>query len=98
MLLIPFVENSFKHGVSLSTKSFIRIRVSAERDGLRFSIRNSIHSEGSPDRISGEGLGLRNIKRRLELLYPAAHRLSVREEGGEFRIELTLGTIPEAER
>jgi len=98
MLLIPFVENSFKHGVSLSARSFIRIRVSAERDGLRFSIRNSVHSEGSPGGITGEGVGLRNIKRRLELLYPGAHRLSVREEGGEFGVELTLGTIPEAGR
>ena len=98
MLLVPFVENSFKHGVSLSARSFIRIRVSAERDGLRFSIRNSVHSEGSPGGTTGDGLGLRNIKRRLELLYPGAHRLSVREEGGEFRIELVLGTIAEAER
>jgi len=98
MLLIPFVENSFKHGISLSDRSFIRIRVSAERDGLRFSIRNSVHSGGSPGGITGAGLGLRNIKRRLELLYPGAHRLSVQEEGGEFRIELVLGTIPEAGR
>jgi len=96
MLLIPFVENSFKHGVSLSDRSFIRIRLSAERDSLRFSVRNSVHAGGSPRSDSGEGLGLRNIKRRLELLYPGAHKLSVREEGGEFLIELSLGTIPKA--
>jgi len=98
MLLVPFVENSFKHGVSLSAGSFIRIRLSAEHDGLRFSVRNSVHSGGSPRGIGGEGLGLRNIKRRLELLYPGAHSLSIREEGGEFRVDLTLGTILEAGR
>ncbi len=98
MLLIPFVENSFKHGISLSARSFIRIRLSAGREGLHFSIRNSVHTGGSSGAITGEGLGLRNIKRRLELLYPGTHRLSVLEEGGEFRIELTLTAIPEAGR
>jgi len=98
MLLVPFVENSFKHGVSLNDRSFIRIRVSAGRDGLRFSVRNSVHPGGPPQSDLGEGLGLRNIKRRLELLYPGAHGLSVREEGGEFRVELTLGEAPEAGR
>jgi len=96
MLLIPFVENSFKHGVSPSAKSFIRIHLSAWGDGLRFSIRNSVPPGATAGRDTGDGLGLRNIKRRLELLYPGAHRLSIREEGGEFRVELTLGTVPEA--
>ena len=98
MLLIPFVENSFKHGVSLSDRSFIRIRVSAGLDGLRFSVRNSVHSGGTPRGDAGEGLGLRNIRRRLELLYPGAHSLSVREEDGAFHVELTLRTMPKAGR
>ena len=98
MLLIPFVENAFKHGVSLNVRSFIRIRLSAGHGALHFSIRNSVPSGGPSGGSGGEGLGLRNIKRRLELLYPGAHRLSVREEGGEFRVELTLGRASEAGR
>ncbi len=98
MLLVPFVENAFKHGVRLGGRSFIRIRVSAGRDGLLFSVRNSVHPGGPPQSALGEGLGLRNITRRLELLYPGAHALSVRQEGGEFRVELTLGEAPEAGR
>ena len=98
LLLIPFVENSFKHGVSPSAKSFVRIHLSAGRGSLRFSVQNSVPPGAAPARDTGDGLGLRNVRRRLELLYPGTHQLTIREEDGEFRVELTLGTPAEASR
>jgi two-component system LytT family sensor kinase len=98
LLLFPFVENAFKHGISASSKSFIRIRLSACRGGVRFSVRNSIPPGAAQGHGSGDGLGLRNVRRRLELLYPGAHLLTVGEEDGEFRVELALGALPEADR
>jgi sensor histidine kinase YesM len=98
LLLIPFVENAFKHGISASVKSFIRIHLSAGRGGVRFSVRNSVPPGAAPGRGSGDGLGLRNVRRRLELLYPGTHQLTVGEKDGEFRVELTLGTPPEVGR
>jgi len=98
MLLIPFVENSFKHGVSPNAKSFVRIHLAAGSGSLRFSAGNSVPPGATPGRDTGDGLGLRNVRRRLELLYPGAHQLTIREEDGEFRVELTLGTLPEAGR
>ncbi|MDH4272421.1 MAG: hypothetical protein OEW18_10670 [Candidatus Aminicenantes bacterium] len=96
--MIPFVENSFKHGVSPSAKSFVRIHLSAGRGSLRFSVQNSVPPGAAPARDTGDGLGLRNVRRRLELLYPGTHQLTIREEDGEFRVELTLGTPAEASR
>lgn len=80
MLLIPFVENAFKHGISLENASFIELSLRAGVDGqLSFECRNSLHRQEAGKEPAGAiasgGIGLENVRRRLALLYPDGHFL-----------------------
>ena len=80
MLLIPFVENAFKHGISFKESSVIKIELVIKGDSLVFSVFNSKqHIEQSLER-GKSGIGLENLKRRLELLYPGTHELEIKED------------------
>jgi sensor histidine kinase YesM len=91
MLLIPFVENAFKHGISLQNPSHIEVALQIEGDTLYFDVHNSIHSrqENDPEKERG-GIGLENVKQRLNLLYPNRHELVIRENAREFFVHLTM--------
>lgn len=91
MLLIPFVENAFKHGISLQNPSHIKITLQTRGEMLYFDVHNSMHPkrEGDPEQRQG-GIGLPNVKQRLQLLYPAKHELIIRESAKEFFVHLTL--------
>ncbi|PRX54270.1 sensor histidine kinase [Flagellimonas meridianipacifica] len=78
LLLIPFVENSFKHGVSQSQgKSWVRILIQVSANQLSFQIENSIATptDSTPDLKSG--IGLENVRKRLNLIYPGAYQLDI---------------------
>ena len=90
MLLIPFVENAFKHGISLQELSFIHIHLYAGKSEVAFSVKNSNHDGKKINDTSDPGVGLRNVRRRLELLYPDAHHLTVRNTRRVFEINLIL--------
>lgn len=78
LILIPFVENSFKHGVSgRLTACWITIQLSVQGERLSFKVENSLPS--SQEDVMGykEGIGLKNVKRRLDLIYPEQHELKV---------------------
>ncbi|MGY4383850.1 two-component system LytT family sensor kinase [Pedobacter sp. UYP24] len=91
MVLIPFVENAFKHGISLNSPSHIKITLQTKGDKLFFDVNNSIHvkNENDPERLQS-GIGLRNVKERLALLYPNKHELIIRENATEFFVHLTI--------
>lgn len=91
MLLIPFVENAFKHGISLRRSSWINIRLACGNGPLRFEVRNSIHPQphNDPERTQS-GIGLQNVRERLALLYPGRHVLDIADNGFEFSIALTI--------
>lgn len=91
MLLILFVENAFKHGISFREPSQIRIRLESKDDMLFFRVDNSRHpkSENDPEKDKS-GIGLGNVKQRLLLLYPGKHELIIRETVREFFIHLTI--------
>jgi sensor histidine kinase YesM len=95
MILIPFVENAFKHGIGMVSDPIIEMDLRIEGNKLSFSVKNKITPEPASDKSEGSGIGLRNVQRRLELLYPDAHQLDIRDENGWFWIQLTL-TLPEA--
>jgi LytS/YehU family sensor histidine kinase len=91
MLLIPFVENAFKHGISLKYKSWIRITLHCKNDKLYFDVYNSTHAKSEQDPEKDQsGIGLLNVKQRLSLLYPERHELITRETSEEFFVHLTL--------
>lgn len=91
MLLIPFVENAFKHGISLIEKSWIEIRLECNENFISFEVRNSIHirTEGDTEKDKS-GIGLKNVEDRLRLLYADKHELQVRENGNEFIARLVI--------
>jgi LytS/YehU family sensor histidine kinase len=90
MLLIPFVENAFKHGISCYEPSFLKIDLRIDESKLHLSVKNSIHISRNPQSDLDSGLGLKNVRRRLELLYPDSHELKIRKEEKNFEIDLSL--------
>ena len=85
LLLIPFVENAFKH-VSHSGRNEIRINLSRTGKIFRMKVFNT--KEERP--AEAGGIGLKNVRRRLELLYPDRHELNIRETARTFEVELQL--------
>lgn len=91
MLLIPFVENAFKHGISLREPSHIKVSLQTREKELLFDVYNSIHPKtGNDPEKDKSGIGLENVKQRLQLLYPKRHELVIRESAKEFFIHLTV--------
>lgn len=79
MLLLPFVENAFKHGYRSSPLGYwIRIRASLTEKYFHFMIENSFHPDNLPG-FENKGIGLENVQRRLALLYPERHQLVIRQ-------------------
>lgn len=74
MLLITFVENAFKYGISSNEPCFIRIRLTQQHDTLRFEVENSVFER---DVKTSKQMGIENCRRRLSLLYPDRHRLQL---------------------
>lgn len=103
MLLIPFVENAFKHGVGHSGEPRIDIRLTMDREWMRFEVENTVFDPAGADggaddagpagKEEHSGLGLHNVITRLKLLYPDHHTLTIRNEGHLFHIILTLQLI-----
>lgn len=91
MLLIPFVENAFKHGISLQQPSYIKITLQTKESILYFDVSNSIYikADNDPEKLKS-GIGLENVKQRLSLLYVGKHELIIRESAKEFFVHLTL--------
>jgi LytS/YehU family sensor histidine kinase len=91
MILIPFIENAFKHGISLKEKSWIHIRLDCTDTTVSFEVRNSIHKRFETDSEKDKsGIGLKNVAERLKLLYPGKHELNVSEDKDEFIVKLTI--------
>lgn len=91
MLLIPFVENAFKHGISLRKPSLVRITLEVTDDVLHFDVQNSKNplKKNDPEKDKS-GIGLKNVQQRLELLYPRQHSLMIRENSKDFFVHLTI--------
>lgn len=90
MLLIPFVENAFKHGVGMVPQPFINIDVIVSNSNLEFTVKNKIGPESASEKDASTGIGLKNVQRRLDLIYPHAHHLTTSEKDGQFEVILKL--------
>lgn len=87
LVLIPFVENAIKHGVLDDPEMPVHIRLNIEGGELQFEVKNQ-RSDANKD--TATGIGLPNLRRRLELLYPERHTLQVGERGKQFSTLLRL--------
>jgi two-component system LytT family sensor kinase len=92
LILIPFVENSFKHlsHYSNDKKNEIEIDLSRQDGEMEFLVRNTTEGRQMHEGKNSGGIGLANVKRRLELLYPQRHQLNIWEEGGWFGVRLKI--------
>ena len=88
MLLIPFVENAFKYGLSSIVPTRIYIGLALSNDRLLLNVENDIVSM-LQDRVN-KGFGLETVKKRLALRYPGRHELLIREEDGVFMVRLEI--------
>lgn len=91
MLLIPFIENAFKHGISLREESHVRTSLELKQSLLYFDVFNTKHvrSENDPEKNSN-GIGLLNVKQRLQLVYPGKHELVIRETAHDYFVHLVI--------
>ncbi|MES2110196.1 MAG: histidine kinase [Bacteroidota bacterium] len=92
LLLIIFVENSFKHfSAAKSSPAFVRITFKIEGNGLQLRVKNSIDPDYAPvQNKSKGGLGLGNVKQRLDLIYPGQYNLTTNKENDYFEINLQI--------
>lgn len=91
LLFITFVENAFKHvSRSKHDKGFVKIRLEQKGEELSLHIKNSKFSEDTFHKKTSSGVGLTNIKRRLDILYPDQYVLSVDESPTQYATTLTL--------
>ena len=90
MLLIPFVENAFKHGTGFIENAQIDIELKAKNGILNFEVRNRFKESSTETKDETSGIGLPNVKRRLNLLYGKNHSLLISENNGWFTTSLQL--------
>lgn len=91
MLLIPFIENAFKHGISMQKKSWVNINLRCLAGSVHLDVTNSIHRANPADPESkSSGIGLENVRQRLKLLYPGKHELIIRENDTEYFVHLSI--------
>lgn len=88
MLLIPFIENAFKHGLQQNAQSYIHVLLEVKGQGLYFKTANPFLPSQAKDKTSG--IGIQNVKRRLALLYPKNHTLTISEADNNYIVELEL--------
>ena len=90
MLLIPFVENAFKHGSKNVTAPGVEIL--AERNGheFHFRISNFMNQNKDANKDGTPGIGLMNVRRRLQLIYPNEHNLEIRTEHNIYIVDLKI--------
>ena len=93
MLFIPFVENAFKYGVAIGQKAAIQIALVVSGQKLNFSCVNTDYSFIGKMEMEISGIGLENVRRRLELVYPGKHQLIINNEDGKFMVNLEIDLL-----
>ncbi len=90
MLLIPFVENAFKHGTGLIENAHINIKLRSEKNMLYFTVSNQFAPDSGEVKDKASGIGLANVQRRLELLYRDRHSLLISKVNNVFTVSLQI--------
>lgn len=91
LLFIILLENAFKHGVeSLREGAFIHASLTEDKGKISFKITNNFEEQ---EGVGQEGIGIKNLKKRLELLYPGRHTFTITKEAGIFSIILQIDTL-----
>ncbi|MEL6652840.1 MAG: histidine kinase, partial [Bacteroidota bacterium] len=100
-LLLPLVENAIKHVSSDTTReNLIWLKLEKVPEGLKFELENTYSDmPQAPGDLHSGGIGLPNVRRRLNLLYPAQHRLEIKKKGDRFRVRMVIPTsLPDTQK
>lgn len=89
LIFIPFVENAFKYGISTKHESTIDIQLKVIENKLELSVKNYIVPSES-NMLENTGIGINNVKRRLELMYPGKHILSYHSTDNYYYVHLEI--------
>jgi sensor histidine kinase YesM len=94
MLLIPFVENAFKHGMNPNKVSQLKIDITAKAEKIQFVIENSVDNQFEAYyKEKGFGIGIENVKSRLKHIYPDRHNISIARASNKFIVILTIDIL-----
>jgi len=91
LLCITYVENAFKHGISYKHDSFIDVHIGTKDNSLLFECRNSRHNDESAS--NDGGVGMRNARQRLDLIYGDQYSLKTQESDKEYYVELKINIL-----
>ena len=87
LMLITFIENAFKHGISYQHDSFIEVKAEVQGDALHFTCRNSKAEKSNEEK---GGVGLANVTKRLKLLYDNDYTLKIQDETNVYNVQLII--------
>jgi LytS/YehU family sensor histidine kinase len=90
MILIQFIENAFKFGIKLEKESEILISLNISDHNLEFNVKNPIFINPVNTLNKASGIGIENVKKRLEILYPGKHELIIEDKGNFFNVRLFM--------
>lgn len=90
LIFVSFIENSFKHGVSYNEESYVKVQLSIENQLLLFTVKNRILKTVKGPTIEGSGIGMANVQRRLQLLYPGRYQLKISTDNNEYIVQLLI--------
>ena len=94
LIFLPFVENSFKHGLKSGAKNpFVKIKIEVIENDLIFDIENSKGKAPEINETKYRGIGIENVKKRLDLIYPGRHSLKITETENTFIVVLQIKLI-----
>lgn len=86
LLFVTFIENAFKHGISYRDASFVDIQLTVDDNNVRFHCVNSRHADDK----HGTGIGLENVRRRLNLIYGTRYKLHIEQPEGKYELSLII--------
>ncbi len=89
MLFLPFIENAFKHGLKDNDEMRLSIAFERARNELTFSSKNNYY-QPKDQKTQSNGIGIQNVKRRLQLLYPNSYSLNIAKENNEYTVQLKI--------
>lgn len=90
LVLITFIENAFKYGVKLGSRSVIDISINVQDEKIIFRSQNPVFNTGDTVKTGSSGIGLKNTEARLALLYPSRHKLDIVNDGAIYTVNLEL--------
>jgi hypothetical protein len=93
LIFIPFIENAFKHGISYREKSFIDISMTSQDKSILFRCVNSVFKARDENEPGHSGIGMENVTKRLNLLFPGNHDLKINRSDKEFEVLLQINYV-----